>query len=269
MDPRTWVDQLFTYGPYAVLALFVLWVAPAQLKAFRQAPPGNRTQQLVSGFIAVGCWLIVFGMVYYIYLFWPPRTVYLGSLGTHRVGALFFSQTPQLFIASHPLEGSNDRFRWEYAIVTDPHNSEKTFEFAYQWGPNDDDHADFSFPLDVLQKRRINLRPEPGHPENLVYDDDGNPATPPKTLQRITRAPAPRLRIAHAGMIGAAHAETRQAVDKSVIIEWLASSNPNVRAQARAQLRKTSTEELRQMLQTTGLSATARQQIEAELKHRG
>src|SRR4051812_40148225 len=90
MDPRTWVDQLFTYGPYAVLALFVLWVAPAQLKAFRQGARGSPTQQAVSGFVTIGCWLIVFAMVYYIYLFWPPRTVYLGSLGTHPASAQFF-----------------------------------------------------------------------------------------------------------------------------------------------------------------------------------
>jgi len=45
MDPRTWVDQLFTYGPYAVLALFVPAFAganrePASLAIFGTALVG-------------------------------------------------------------------------------------------------------------------------------------------------------------------------------------------------------------------------------------
>jgi hypothetical protein len=268
MDPRTWVDQLFTYGPYAVLALFVLWVAPAQLKAFRQGARGSPVQQAVSGFVTVGCWLIVFAMVYYIYLFWPPRTVYLGSLGIHRAGALFNSTSPQLFIASHPV-GSGDRLSWDYAIVTDTRGLAATdkFAFAYQWGPNAQDYTDYYLPLSVLQKRRIDARADPDHPDDLLYDD-GDPAAPSK-LPRYAGARVPALPTAHAALIATAHAEARGAIDKSVLIEWLASSNPNLRAQARAQLRQLSPDELRQLLQTPGLPAAAKQQIEAELRGRG
>jgi hypothetical protein len=268
MDPRTWGEQLLNYGPYAVLALFVLWVAPAQLKAFRESRQGDRTQQAVSGFVAIGCWLIVFVMVYYIYAFWPPRKVYLGTLGTHPAGALFNSTSPELFIVSHPV-GNDGRLRWDYVVVTDGHEITATdkFEFAFQWGHSEEEHTDFYLPLNVLQKRRIDLRAEPGHPDNLVYDN-GDPAMP-LPLPRYAGAPARALPTPHAGLISAAYAQPRPSIDKSVLVEWLGSANTNLRAQARAQLRQLTPDELRQLLQTPGLSAAARQQIDAELKGRG
>jgi hypothetical protein len=188
MDPRTWGEQLLNYGPYAVLALFVLWVAPAQLKAFRESRQGDRTQQAVSGFVAIGCWLIVFVMVYYIYAFWPPRKVYLGTLGTHPAGALFNSTSPELFIVSHPV-GNDGRLRWDYVVVTDGHEITATdkFEFAFQWGHSEEEHTDFYLPLNVLQKRRIDLRAEPGHPDNLVYDNGD-----PRRRSRFRAMPARR-----------------------------------------------------------------------------
>ena len=39
VDPRTWAELLFDYGPYAVLVLFVLWVAPKRQTARGQADP--------------------------------------------------------------------------------------------------------------------------------------------------------------------------------------------------------------------------------------
>jgi hypothetical protein len=268
MDPRTWVDQLFTYGPYAVLALFVLWVAPAQLKAFRQGARGSPTQQAVSGFVTIGCWLIVFAMVYYIYLFWPPRTVYLGSLGTHPASAQFFSQAPQLYLSPRPV-GGGDRLRWDYVIVTDTRalNDTDKFAFAYQWGPGAEAHTDFYLPLKELQKRRIDARADPEHPNNLLYDGDDSAA--PLKLPRYAETRPLGPPAVHATLIASAHAEARATIDKSVLVEWLASTNANLRAQARAQLRQLSPDELRQLLQTPGLPTAARQQIDAELKGRG
>src|SRR5262245_44055558 len=120
MDPRTWVDQLYTYGPYAVLALFVFYVAPRQLAAYR-AKGGDRAQQALSGVIALGCWAVVFLMVFYVFRYWPPRTVYLGSLGTHPAEAQFFPQSAQLYVSSRPAGGTGaaNRLRWDYVVVTD------------------------------------------------------------------------------------------------------------------------------------------------------
>jgi hypothetical protein len=266
MDPRTWVDQLFTYGPYAVLALFVLWVAPAQLKAFRQTPHADSTQRAVSGLIAIGCWLIVFLMVGYIYLHWPPRKVYLGSLGVHPPQTHFYSQTPQLFLSLQPADATGRRVRWDYVIVTDAHEDVDEFRFSYEWGPTTDELSDFILPLSLLKKRRVDLHADHEHPETLLYSE-GDPATP-KPLPRALAARSPARTTAHAALIGTAHAEARTRLDKAVIIEWLASSDGNLRSQARVQLRQLSPDELRQMLQTPGLTAAARQQIDAELRGR-
>ncbi|HEY6256363.1 MAG TPA: hypothetical protein VIY51_11290 [Xanthobacteraceae bacterium] len=270
MDPRSWVDQLFTYGPYAVLALFVLWVAPAQMKAFRQVPSENRIQQAVSGFITIGCWLIVFAMVYYIYRFWPPRTVYLGSLGTHPSQVLLLTETPELFISSRPLPGN--RLKWDYVIVTDSRQTDAggagdNFAFAYQWGPAADEAMDFSLPRSLLQKHRIDVYPDPDHPHVLVYDDDGDPARPRKSLP-IAGTQIAALPTTQAALVAAAYAQPHPIIDNSVILEWLASPNANLRAQARAQLRQISPDQLRQLLQAPALSATAHDQINAELANR-
>jgi hypothetical protein len=275
MDPRSWVDQLFTYGPYAVLALFALWVAPAQLKAFRQGPHGSPLQQMVSGFVTVGCWLIVFAMVFYIYLFWPPRTVYLGSLGTHPGEAQFISRAPKLFVSARPMGGN--RLRWDYVVVSDARpggagNEDEAFEFTYQWTLNANNQADFSFLRSDLKKRRIDLKADPERPEVLLYDDDDNSTTPPRPLPRLAGArpaavPAMAAALASA-VVAAAHAETRQPIDKPVLLDWLSSPAGYLRAQGRGQLRQLSSDELRQLQQTPGLNATAREQIDAEVSRR-
>jgi hypothetical protein len=100
-----------------------------------------------------------------------------------------------------------------------------------------------------------------------LYDGDDSAA--PLKLPRYAEARPLGPPAAHATLIASAHAEARATIDKSVLVEWLASTNANLRAQARAQLRQLSPDELRQLLQTPGLPTAARQQIDAELKGRG
>jgi hypothetical protein len=267
MDPRSWVDQLFSYGPYAVLALFALWVAPTQLKSFRQIPRGNRAQLLVGGFVAMACWAIVFAMVFYIYMFWPPRTVYLGSFGSQPAEAQFFSQTPQLYVSSKPAGGN--RLRWDYAIVTDVYQqADNAFSFTYQWGSGAEDYRDFSLPLSLLKKQRIDLSADPDHPGELYYNDNNDPSAPRRPLGMLARGGAPAKPSNNAAFITRAHAQPRPAISQAVLIDWLASPNPNLRAQARAQLRQLSPEELKQLLQNSGLPAITRDQINDELRRR-
>ena len=275
MDPRSWVEQLFTYGPYAVLALFVLWVAPAQLKAFLKGPHDSTAQRLVSAFVTVGCWLIVFAMVAYIYLFWPPRTVYLGSLGTHPGEVQFTSLAPKLFLTKRRFGA--DRLRWDYVVVSDAGpggagNDDEAFEFTYQWTLDPRNQADFALSRSDLKKHRINLKADPERPDVLLYDDDDNPATPPRPFARLAGArpaavPATQTALASA-IVSAAHAETRQPIDKRVLVDWLSSPAGYLRAQGRGELRKLSTDELRQLQQTPGLSTDAKQQIDAEVGRR-
>src|SRR5215471_909957 len=116
MDPRSWVDTLYTYGPYAVSALFLLWVAPAQTKAFCSLARGDRPQQTLKAGIAITCWLVVLGMIGYITSFWPARRCILDhSAFTRRKGSSL-STTPELFIRSTVVPGK--RLKWDYVIVT-------------------------------------------------------------------------------------------------------------------------------------------------------
>src|SRR5262249_39515782 len=159
---------------YAVLALFVLYVAPRQLAAFRARGRGDIAQQTLAGTIALGCWVVVFLMVFYIWRFWPPRTVYLGTLGTHPPEVQFFTQSPQLYV-SWRRAGNADRRRWEYVIVTDTGalQSNDRFDFTYQWGSQPDDYKDFGLQATALKGGHIDLSPgsEPG---TLMYHEDGD-----------------------------------------------------------------------------------------------
>ena len=100
MDLKSWVEPLFTYGPYAAVVLF-LSVALFLLKGWSKIGANNRVQQVVYGFYTAASWIVVIIAVRYIYVNWPPTMVYSGSLGTYAPEpAKFFSQSGRLFVRS-------------------------------------------------------------------------------------------------------------------------------------------------------------------------
>jgi hypothetical protein len=221
---------------------------------------------LLGGFITMACWAVVFAMVVYIFMFWPPRTVYLGSFGSQPSEVIFITQTPELYVSSKPAGGN--RLRWDYAIVTDAYaQAGKAFSFSYQWGPDPRQYGDFSLPIGLLKKQRIDLSIDPDHPGDLYYYDDNDP-TMRHSLARLARAAAHAEPYADLAFVTSARAQPRPEINKTTLIEWLGSSNPNLRAQARAQLRQLSPEDLKQLLQDAGLPAIARDQIGDELSRR-
>ena len=263
MEPQKWAELLYTYGPYAVLAIF-LWVAPRQLKAWRQLHSKNQSQQIAHGFAAIGSWLIVFIAVFFIYLNWPPITVYAGSLGVYEAEpAKFFSQSPYLYIKSTPTP--DGRLNWEYVVVIHQPAEAGEFGFTYQWGADKKEYGDFTLLLDELKQGHVKVTDDPGQPGKLFYHGD-SPATPKRPLETAdaTRFTTPTAETA--GFITAAHAQQRPATD--VLLKWLDSSDANVRAQARAQLRQLSPAELTQLLSAPGLSDFARDQIQTQLRSR-
>jgi hypothetical protein len=75
VEAEKWVNLLFTYGPYAVLALFALWVAPRQTKLFLGCVRDGAAARTLCGAVAAGSWLIVAAMVVLIWRSWPPDRV--------------------------------------------------------------------------------------------------------------------------------------------------------------------------------------------------
>ena len=262
MEPEKWIEQLFTYGPYAAVVLF-LSVALYLLKIWRQVQAKDRVQLVVYGFYTFASWLIVAIAAWYIYLNWPPTMVYAGSMGIHEAeGVNFTSNSPYLFVKSTPTP--DGRHRWEYVVVIRQPAETEEYEFTYQWGPAREQFGDYRLQLAELKQGHTRLTEDPGHA--LFYDTGGSAADrrPVPQLAESNRSPRP---IAYAGLfIAAASAQERMRTD--VLLKWLDSSDPSLRSQARAQLRKLSPDDLHALLSSPGLSDFARQQIEAQLRDR-
>ncbi len=119
MEPKNWVDLLFTYGPYAELALFVLWVAPKQTKLFLACDRSDSAKCRVTGGIVAACWLVILVMVWFVYSSWPPRTIYTGSLGIHTEDIVFTTTDEYLYVTAIPIGIGGGRFEWKYVIVAE------------------------------------------------------------------------------------------------------------------------------------------------------
>ena len=57
MDINSWIELLYKYGPYALLVLFVFWVAPKQTKLFLQCK--EKDKKLLCGGFAVASWTVI------------------------------------------------------------------------------------------------------------------------------------------------------------------------------------------------------------------
>jgi hypothetical protein len=258
MDPNSWPDLLFTYGPYAVLALFALWVAPRQTKRFLDCK--ETVSRYVCGGVAVGCWVVVALMVWFIYQNWPPRTVYTGSLGTHGEETKFITADQDFFISTQLISGG--RLKWNFAIVSETprFDPEKCYAFSLI---HKDTHQDYEIMAELLKAGSLRFHPDPNDPSFLLYDHDRNPQTPYERYPTIaaSRSESPLT----LGWTSAAFAQDDRHRE---LIQALSSNNEYFQAQARRQLRDLSDPELQNLLQRDDLPFQARRQIEAELQRR-
>jgi len=258
MDPNSWPDLLFTYGPYAILALFALWVAPRQTKRFLGCK--ETVSRSVCGGIAVGCWVVVALMVWFIYQNWPPRTVYTGSLGTHGEETKFITADQDFFISTQLVNGG--RMKWNFAIVSETprFDPEKCYAFSLLCKGA---HHDYEIMAEILKTGSLRFHPDPDDPCFLLYDHDRNPQTPYErypTIAACRREPSTTV-----GWTSSAFAQD----DKyRGLIQALSSNNEYFQSQARKKLRDLSDAELQNLLQRSDLSSQARRLIEAELRRR-
>lgn len=251
MDPNKWGDLLFTYGPYAVLVLFSLWVAPKQTQEFLKCTQGDKAQRYLCGSVAVMCWVIVVAMVVFIYHNWPPQIVYQGSLGMYGQETEFVTSDDNFYISTELLP--DNRLKWKFAIVTksserDPNRS---YEFTRLLNKKPKDYA---IKLADLQAGHVNLQSHPNDPEKLILEGQEL-----KSIARIdpNRFPGKDWMTVYA-----------QANQYDYIIQALISPNPYFQAQARRQLRALPEETLKEWLKRSDLPHEARRQVESELERR-
>ena len=63
MSPSDWVEPLFRYGPYAVLAVFALWIAPRQTKQAIDCIGKGKLGLGLASTTTIVSWAIVVTMV--------------------------------------------------------------------------------------------------------------------------------------------------------------------------------------------------------------
>ena len=262
MDPRDWVDQLFTYGPYAVLALFILWVAPNQTKIFLDCPREHPRRQLFCLTVAAASWAVVLVMIGYISINWPPKVVYEGRFGTHDGVVEFLSVSDGFFVSQKEING---RLYWSYVIIEKTlYDENQDFQFTHQWGLGINEYKDYRISQVALKKTKINFESDPENSSILRYDHDNDINTPSEIYTLEANA---STTLDNLNFIGArAYAQAPE--QNAFLVEWLVSPNANLRAHARAQLRTMSSEAVQQLLNLPNLSDIARQQIEDELRRR-
>lgn len=278
MDPQNWPDLVYTYGPYALLPLLLLWVAPRQTKQFLACKKSERAKQVLCGAVAAACWAAGFVAVGYVVLRWPPRQVYAGDLGIHKEPAKFIPVDPGFFVQRTALAaGGGGRSNWSYLVVTDNPAENREFWFTLQWDKGPEDYTDCVMPLSLLKARKIDFRADGDRPGVLLYDHDADPATPPEPFDCESPAPSTAASGGAIFAIGSAHAQApapapaplQSRMSEDRLVSWLNSPDPYWRAQGRRQLRGYGPQELRRLLERDDLGDAARRQIQRELARRG
>src|SRR5262249_56070922 len=98
---------------------------------------------------------------------------------------------------------------------------------TYQWGPGVRDYRDYTLPVSLLKKQRIDLSADPDQPGTLYYIDGSDPAAPRRPLGMVAQAPPTPVDFS---FVATAHAQPAPAVSNAVLTDCLASPNPNLPA---------------------------------------
>ncbi len=255
MDPTSWADLLFTYGPYGVLALFGLWIAPRQTKLFLSSDRQDKIAHSLSGGIAAVTWLVVVGMVWFIYSSWPPKQVYEGEFGKHGEDTQFYPSHPDFFIGTSSTAGGN-RLLWKFVIVTRTGKvgDEEVYSFTRSLNGK---FYDYEIPVRLLKERKLRLFSTRNNPGALFYDDDGDRSTDPieyeATYVRVMQKAAP-------GWLDVYAQENKE----QQVIQQLRSPNPFFQAQGRAQLRYIPSAKLPSMIDSEDTPPEVRHQLEIQ-----
>lgn len=258
MDPNQWLSQLFSYGPYAVLVLFVFWVAPKQTKVFLDCDGSkDKLKRNLCGGIVVTCWLVVVLMVVFIYRNWPPLTVYQGDMGRHKPNVEFATQSEHLYLSQTDLQ-VNGTVLWNFAIIDGSHpDPDKEYRFMYL---RDGHPLDYALVAKNLTAGFNKVSADPNDPRKLIVSNKAtgeSMSLPPLAGNETNQKAKGNFMVAYA-----------EDGDYQYLVDALASDNAAFQAQAREQLRSLPKEVLENLLAQQNLPEKARQQIEEELKKR-
>lgn len=154
MKIEAWPELLMSYGPYAVLILFALVVAPRASARVRDvAANAPKAVRVTTTAVVVGTWSIVLLLVVYILFQWSPVRVYVGNLGVLNSEDKIYPLVDNMYLK---VEGTKapKREKWSFVIVSrqDAFKDGQHIEFSHYWGDSDDDYTDYLLPVSAVQK---------------------------------------------------------------------------------------------------------------------
>lgn len=252
--------ELVDYGPYALLALFLLIIAPKHTKRFIECQDTDKTKRRLLCTIASANWLVVFVMCTYIYINWSPLTAYQGTLGIHGEETVFYTIDPNSYIATNEV---HDQLEWVFAYISanGAIKKEDQFRFIHEY---DGTSKNYSLAASKLKKGKIYISANSTDPSQLMFDDDNNPQTDSILLKPIAQYQPPE----HSGGFMAAYAAPAPANNNAAIIRKLSSSNRHFQAIGRRKLESKSIQELQLMLRTPDISPQVKRQIQTVISRR-
>jgi hypothetical protein len=252
--------ELFDFGPYALLAIFLLYIAPKHTKRFIDCEHTDPTKRRLLCAIASGNWLVVFVMCVYIYTNWSPVKVYEGSLGIHGEESAFFTIDPNSYIATNEVR---NKVEWLFAYVSESGAIKKNDRFRFIHEYNGTPFS-YSISASELKNGNINIIASSTDPSQLMLDMDNDPGTAPVLLEPTvasieTSEPSGGFMAAYA-----APAPT----DNATIIRQLSSSNRHFQAMGRRKLQSKSIQELQLMMSTPNIPQKAKREIQIVISSR-
>jgi len=257
IDIAAWPELIFKFGPYAILALFVLWVTPRASKRMQNitktAPKAVRVSATVT---LVASWAVVLVMVGYVLFKWSPVRVYDGSLGVLKQSEEVYPLDENVYVK---MEGTQapGREKWRFVLVdSEAHlKKEDKVHFTYYWGKGDEQYTDYSIPVAViLEGKTTDYRLTEKDPEREYTWKDG--------VWKLAQSGQERRPVAFNWGWNA------YADDKlNTLAKQLASPNRVLRANARMKMRELDSQELQQ-LKNMSSDPNALHQIELEDKRR-
>lgn len=261
-DPQAWVGLLFDFGPYGILALFLLWVLPRATRRMQELTADSPAPtRMASAGTLFASWAVVLTLVGYVVLQWPPERTYTGQLGRLHQSEFVYPISDNVYLRMDEIRGA-PRIDWSFALTGNPQEigAMEAAEFVYRWGDDEDAFMDFAIPTQQVVNGDLQRFPlhrlkdkEPG----AVYQWSGDDWSVP-SYRDVASAPWLELDFGWS-----AHADDKLAD----LAERLADPNRLVRAKARSAMRRLSDRELRELAKLAR-DDTAKSQVERERQRR-
>lgn len=246
------------YGPYALAALFLLYIAPKHTKRFIECQLKSKKKQNFLLGVALSNWLVAFLMCFYIYNNWSPVVTYQGSLGKHSENSSFLTIDQQSYIASHESAGSDNKIIWQFAFISSGGaiKKDESFKFTHKYN---DILNDYVIPVSELKGGTLEIAAKPNDPSKLIYQD---------------RTETESILIPYASYTLPIHAQEFMAAfaispaDSIRIVKKLSSPNSHYQIMGKQKLKSLNKVELKQLLRTPNISSQAKRHIQSTLNKR-